>query len=247
MQKVIDFYKTYDESKRLTSDNRHRLELYRKQYLYKNLLQNSKRVLQISCGTGIHTKFILDTFPDIELFASDLVPEHCQETAKLKYKNLRVFQWDCTQKKPNFIHNIDTILVEGAWYHLNKEQRQYLIANLMSLNPSLIVIDFLSELHEVQQRLLQDKKFINPENGIREPFFFDNRDDAENLAFRIYANNYNVSICPIDLDLRFGYTDLNNVPEEEFLKFVEYLNNTIRVSKDFETVNYTEHGCYIIR
>ena len=59
--------------------------------------------------------------------------------------------------------------------------------------------------------------------------------------------NYNVSICPIDLDLRFGYTDLNNVPEEEFLKFVDYLNNTIRVSKDFETVNYTEHGCYLIK
>ena len=253
---VLDFYKGYNEDKRLTSgDNRHLLELLRKRYLYDYVLSDysKARILQISCGTGVHTKFLLDNFL-CHVFACDVVPEHVDKVEQLKglfgdkYPNLETFVWDCSERIPDFLSawKFDIVIVEGAWYHLDDNGRDNLLYNLRELAPDCIIMDFLSEFHEVQQQLLQHKTFVDPRNA-REPFHFDSLDTALWLRNKMRKFGYKTQAFPVDFDMRFGFRDLNEVPNREFEIFVDFLNKKFQPQDDLSIVDFTEHGSYIFK
>lgn len=245
---VNDFYNNnFDESTRLTgNDNRHKVELLRKRFLYKYLIEKvqPKKIVQIACGTGVHTKWLCETYPNIDIYASDIVSKHIEQIKD--YPNLIKQVWDCTTDIPDAYFGADLILVEGAWYHLNHLLRGKLISNINKINSKCIVIDWLSAWHDTTQRLLQDKHV--PEDFSRprpnEPFVFDTEWDLDFLS-NIYKR---VDLFPVDMDLRFGYVDLNYVDEETFHKYINLMNLTIQMYTSANTylMNTTEHGCYII-
>lgn len=242
----------FDESKRLSEgDNRHRVELYRKRFLYRMLIDQykPKTILQIACGTGIHTEWLCETFGDIEVTATDLLHEHI---AKIKdYKNLvHKLAWDCNTEIPNELlgNKYDLVLVEGAWYHT--EDRIQLVRNIKALAGGIVVIDWLSAWHDATQRLLQDKKMPNNWKCPRpaEPFVFETESSLNKLLDVFQPPKYKVQLFPVDLDTRFGYKDLNEVDEEQFIKFIDRMNWNIGLYDANQSfiLNATEHGCYVI-
>ena len=250
---VIEFYeKAFDEAKRLTeNDNRHLVELYRKRFLYGTLIKTHKpkSILQIACGTGVHTKWICENYPEISVVATDLVPEHVNKIGD--YPNLvNKLVWDCSKSIPNELRDkqFDLILVEGAWYHI--KDRSNLINNIKKLNGKVVVIDWLSAWHDTTQRILQNKEmpadWKNPRPS--EPFVFDTESDLDYIKNSFNYIEYNVKLFPVDLDTRFGYRDLNNVDNEQFIKYIDALNKNIGIYNSNQSfiMNVSEHGCYII-
>ena len=73
---VNNFYnQTFDENTRLSgNDNRHKIELYRKRFMYTKLIEefNPKTIAQIACGTGVHTNWLCETFPNIRCIDLDI-------------------------------------------------------------------------------------------------------------------------------------------------------------------------------
>lgn len=240
---TIEFYQNnFNEDNRLSlGDNRHKVELYRKRFLYHTLIEKyqPKNILQIACGTGIHTKWLYENYPQIDIIATDLVPKH------IKHINyVKSMVWDCCDKLPDTFEHFDMVLVEGAWYHI--KDKTPLIKNLKQLNPQVIVIDWLSAWHDYSQRLLQDKKlpldYANPRPN--EPFVF----DTEHSISLLSDLDYNIKLYPVDTDLRFGYVDLNNVADNIFNQYIEEMNKNIGFYDVNQTfiMNATEHGCYVM-
>ena len=186
---------------------------------------------------------------NLEIYASDIVPAHVEQLKD--YSNLHKRVWDCSEELPEEYNKIDLVLVEGAWYHLNWEKRKQLIDNLKKLTPNVIVIDWLSAWHDTTQRILQDKEMPNNITNPRpnEPFVFDTEIDLEVIKYYWRAVDYSIELFPVDMDLRFGYKDFNEVNYEEFKKFIYAMNENIHVYGPEQTfiMNATEHGCYIIK
>ena len=250
---VITFYNScFNENDRLSgNDNRHKIELLRKRFLYSKIIEELKpsNILQIACGTGIHTHWLCETYPDIEIYASDIVPEHVEQLNN--YPNLHKRIWDCSEELPKEYNKFDLVLVEGAWYHLDWEKRKQLITNLKKLTPNVIVIDWLSAWHDTTQRVLQNKKMPDNITNPRpdEPFVFDTEADLEMLQHDWEPLGYSMLLFPVDMDLRFGYKDFNAVNSEEFKKFICTMNENIQIYGPEQTfiMNATEHGCYILK
>ena len=246
---VNDFYNDkFNENDRLTqNDNRHKVELYRKRFLYKKYIDRlkPKSIVQIACGTGIHTHWLCENYPDIKIYASDIISKHVEQLKD--YPNLDKRVWNCIDEVPQEYYNADFVFVEGAWYHLNKEDREKLLTNIGKINPNIVIIDWLSAWHDTTQRLLQDKTvpedYKNPRPN--EPFVFDTEAD---LKYLYITKDYSVQIFPVDMDLRFGYKDLNDVSNEEFVKYIDLMNKVIGTydARQSYIMNTTEHGCYII-
>ena len=244
---VSKFYnEEFDENARLSgTDNRHKVELYRKRFMYSKLIErvNPKKIIQISCGTGIHTHWLCEHYPNIEIYASDIIPKHVEQLKD--YPNLHKRVWDCRDALPKEYLNADMVIVEGAWYHIPRSERYKLLDNLSEINPNIITIDWLSAWHDTTQRLLQNKRvpmnYRNPRPA--ESFVFDTADDLTALS-----TIYSVELFPVDMDLRFGYTDLNQVNNEEFMRYISLMNELITFYPATETfiMNATEHGCYIL-
>ena len=245
---VNDFYNDkFDESTRLSgNDNRHKVELLRKRFLYKYIIDRlkPKKIVQIACGTGVHTEWLCENYPNIDIYASDIIPKHIEQLKD--YPNLHKQVWNCLDELPWEYEQSDLVLVEGAWYHLAKSDRLTLLKHTPYLNPSCIIIDWLSAWHDTTQRLLQDeivpKDFTNPRPD--EPFVFDTEDDLYNLTK--YFND--IRLFPVDMDLRFGYTDLNSVDDNTFNNYIQLMNDNIKFysAENLYLMNTTEHGCYII-
>lgn len=243
---VQAFYDTFDESARLGGqDNRHLIELYRKRFLYSTLIDKykPKKIVQIACGTGVHTHWLCENYQNVKIYASDILAKHVEQLKD--FPNLDKRLWNCVTIVPEEYYDADIVLVEGAWYHLNWTERTMLLKNLRAINPKVVVIDWLSAWHDTTQRLMQDK--IMPANyrdpRPDEPFVFDTVDDLQKLkAFGT------VELFPVDMDLRFGYTYLNQVSKDEFLKYIEEMNKVITFYDSNQTfiMNATEHGCYIL-
>lgn len=246
---VNDFYNNkFDESTRLSgNDNRHKVELYRKRFMYSRLIErfNPKKIIQIACGTGIHTHWICENYPDIKVYASDIIPKHVEQLKN--YPNLHKRVWNCCDELPEEYLNADMVIVEGAWYHLTRNYRHKLLENIYKIHPTVVTIDWLSAWHDTTQRMLQNKKcpvnYRNPRPN--EPFVFDTVDDLNGL---VRNNFYAVKLFPVDLDLRFGFNDFNQVNDEEFEKYIELMNEQIQFYPPTESfiMNATEHGCYIL-
>ena len=245
---VQDFYNNeFNENDRLSgNDNRHKIELFRKRFLYKTIIDDikPKKIIQIACGTGIHTHWLCEQYPDIEIYASDIISSHVDQIKD--YSNLHKQIWDCVKEVPKDYYSADLVLVEGAWYHLNQQDRLTLLKNIAKMCPKIAIIDWLSAWHDTTQRLLQDKNmpqdYKNPRSN--NLFVFDTEDDLKFLT-ELY---FNVKLFPVDMDLRFGYIDFNQVSDDIFNKYIEVMNNTIQLydSNNIFIMNATEHGCYII-
>jgi hypothetical protein len=247
------FYEQYHEEERLTEmDNRHLVELYRKRHLYQMLISHykPKRILQLACGTGVHTKWLCENFPNIEIYASDLLEKHVKQVPS-NYPNLKDLRvWDCVNDPipESWPDNFGIILVEGAWYHLNQDQRKQMLKKLVGIWHNVMVMDYLSAFHEVTQHLLRYKQFNASafDKGVRPDscFTFDTAADIELLKdFYLPEDIYDYLV---DFDLRFGYEDLNKVPKEEFFKYIKFLNEHYQLLPWTATgLGMTEHGCYV--
>lgn len=246
--KTRTFYDDYDESMRLTQDNRHLVEYHRKKFLYGCLINayKPKTILQIACGTGAYTKCLCEIYPNIKITASDLIEKHVEQVPD--YPNLTKLVWDCSTEILKSFGQFDMILVEGAWYHLEYGDRIKLLDNIKKLNAKVVVIDWLSKFHEYIQRTLQDQttaNFYNPRSG--SPFVFDTEEDIKYFTKKDFRN-YKLRLYPVDLNIRFGFRDFNTLDAKTVRNFILDLNNHILLYSKQQTfiLNSTEHGCYVL-
>lgn len=122
------------------------------------------------------------------------------------------------------------------------------------MQPKIIVIDWLSFFHEVVQQVLRYKKFpdnLCAEEYLRPPFIFD---DCKTIKL-LEDYGYEVSLYPVDMDIRFGYEDFNKMSEDSFEVFMLLMNrincdsndNYLYDAHNTYLLNATEHGCYVLR
>jgi hypothetical protein len=57
-----------------------------------------------------------------------------------------------------------------------------------------------------------------------EPFVFETEHSLGKFLDVFRPPVYNVQLFPVDLDTRFGYKDLNEVDEEQFIEFIDRMN-----------------------
>ena len=128
---VVDFYtNVYDESKRLTKDRRHLVELRVKESVFKDYIKKPEYVIyDIGAGTGFWSNWMLDNVLYPHLYAFDLVPKHVAEinellSGKPGFKGacvLDVSRDDIFNEVMSELPKANIILLGGPLYHIKDE------------------------------------------------------------------------------------------------------------------------------
>lgn len=240
---IVDYYKNdYDESKRLTLDNRHKIEFDIKKRIYMLYItknHHDAKVLEISCGTGAYTIYLAQQ--GIDITACDLCEEHINKLdadAKKLGLDIKTFVCDATEL-PFDDGQFDVVIIGGALYHLDDEGKLKAIdeAYRVSKSYSHTLCDFLPKTHAIFQHLFRYKEFTeNVNDGI---FYYDDKENIEDLSYKSKFRDA-VSFMNIDCISRFAVSDINELPEKELQKFEDFLCDNILYN--VELINLSEHA-----
>lgn len=245
---IAEYYKhTYDESKRLCLDNRHRLEFIVKQRIYEHFigrLHKNAKVLEISCGTGAYTLPLAQQ--GIDITACDLCEHHIDilnENVKKSGLNVKTFVCNATSL-PVPDSQFDMVIVGGALYHLNGDDKVKVINETfrVSKEHSVVLCDFLPKTHAVLQHLFRYKEVKEDvDDGI---FYYNDKESIRTLCKCSEFKN-NVSFMSVDCVSRFDTPDINKLSDEEIINFADFLWNTVVWNE--ELVNLSEHAVVCLR
>ena len=122
MDNVLNYYKDYDEDKRLEKTNLHKIEyLTTLHFLDKFITPNSK-VLDLCAGTGAYSFYLESRGHSVT--AVDIVPKFV-EILRQKKKELSskidIHLGDARDLKKLNVNDFDVVLCMGALYHLKNE------------------------------------------------------------------------------------------------------------------------------
>ena len=257
MDKITDFYtNTYNENNRLglTTDRRHRVEREIKQRVFMNHIPANSKILDISCGTGVHTIFLMKQGHD--LTACDLVESHIDQlNANIKDANLPTIQTDvCNALNLPYTDNeFDVILLSGAIYHLSTIEDKLtaiLEAKRVCKDNGLIFIDFLPYEHGFIQMMLKYPDFLENADmfksygiGYKQDniFSFDKYHDLHTLLVKICNLNIKYAIGT-DSITRFINGNIDLMSDVVFEKYLDYIEE---ISYNHHNIDLSEHAMII--
>ena len=258
MNKVQQFYQTYDEDSRLVKDDYHRVEFITTLYFLDDYLRPGLKIIDVGAGTGRYAFYLAQK--NCCVTAVDIVPQYVKlmrEKAKQQSLNLDIFQGNAKNLSRFSDSKFDAVLCMGPLYHLKTEKgrREALYECLRILKPGGIIAAayvnrYASHLMEI---LREDKpldikflkKIINKglqagENS--DSFYFSFPAEIEQMM-----SDFNVrKEKNIGTD---GVTYLSGKRAKELneTEFKYWLNYHLKTCENESLLGYSLHGLYIGR
>jgi 2-polyprenyl-3-methyl-5-hydroxy-6-metoxy-1,4-benzoquinol methylase len=119
MNKIQQFYQSYDEDSRLVKDDYHRVEFITTLYFLDDYIKPGLKIIDVGAGTGRYAFYLAKQ--NCAVTALDIVPKHVasmQEQAKQQSLNLDIFQGDARDLSQFPDAQFDMVLCMGPLYHL---------------------------------------------------------------------------------------------------------------------------------
>jgi ubiquinone/menaquinone biosynthesis C-methylase UbiE len=170
LNKVQQFYQTYDEDVRLVKDNYHRVEFITTLYFLDDYLRPGLKVIDVGAGTGRYALYLAQQ--NCYVTALDIVPKNValmKEKGNRQSLNVDICEGDARDLSHFDDAEFDLVLCMGPLYHLKteKDRRKALNESLRVLKPGgIIAAAYVNRYASHLMKILQDDqpfdtKFLN--------------------------------------------------------------------------------------
>lgn len=257
MNKVIQYYNSYDEDGRLMRDNAHRTEYLTTLHLLDNYMKQGSSVLDTSAGTGRYSFYLAEkghsvTACDIVPMHIDIIRERMKTTSPLK----NVFIMNAMDMSVFGNESFDAVLCMGPIYHLkNINDRKKVIAECLRVlkNNGILFAAYINRqaayLLELKKEVTLQSEFLDDilkkgylAGSQSEVFYFSSPREIEEIM-----SEYNIQkLCNAGVDgVNYMLADkINGYSEADY----EYwLKNHIEHCTDPYLIGYSLHGLFICR
>lgn len=182
MDRYTETFKTWDKVASLYQDKFMELDVYNETYdfICNSITKDKAKILEIGCGPGNITKYILSRRPDFDLFGIDIAPNMI-ELAKINNPTASFAVMDC-REIDNIKTKFDAIVCGFCLPYLSQNDSQKLITdcyNLLNEN-GLIYLSFV-------EGDTKKSDFQISSSGDRTYFYFHN---LENLKTKFIDNKF---------------------------------------------------------
>lgn len=182
MDRYTETFKTWDKVASLYQDKFMELDVYNETYdfICNSITKDKAKILEIGCGPGNITKYILSRRPDFDLFGIDIAPNMI-ELAKINNPTASFAVLDC-REIDNIKTKFDAIVCGFCLPYLSQNDSQKLITdcyNLLNEN-GLIYLSFV-------EGDTKKSDFQISSSGDRTYFYFHN---LENLKAKFIDNKF---------------------------------------------------------
>ena len=182
MDRYTETFKTWDKVASLYQDKFMELDVYNETYdfICNSITKDKPKILEIGCGPGNITKYILSRRPDFDLFGIDIAPNMI-ELAKINNPTASFAVMDC-REIDSIKTKFDAIVCGFCLPYLSQNDSQKLITdcyNLLNEN-GLIYLSFV-------EGDTKKSDFQISSSGDRTYFYFHN---LENLKAKFIDNKF---------------------------------------------------------
>ncbi len=182
MDRYTETFKTWNKLASLYQDKFMELDVYNETYdfICNSITKDKPKILEIGCGPGNITKYILSRRPDFDLFAIDIAPNMI-ELAKINNPTASFAVMDC-REIDSIKTKFDAIVCGFCLPYLSQNDSQKLITdcyNLLNEN-GLIYLSFV-------EGDTKKSDFQISSSGDRTYFYFHN---LENLKAKFIDNKF---------------------------------------------------------
>jgi 2-polyprenyl-3-methyl-5-hydroxy-6-metoxy-1,4-benzoquinol methylase len=264
MKNVKDFYESYDEEKRITTDNARKTEFYLTTTILNEHIKPQHKILELGAGTGVYSFYYAER--GNEVMATDLLPMHV-EIIKRKIKEkgnhikLQTEVIDALDLSKYDNESFDVVNCLGPMYHLKeKEQRVKCIQEcLRVLKPGgMLAIAYINKHYIIHGVLVNQKEFFteNFVNGIMKKGT--HNDGGENcfytVAYFTSPSEMESFIREFEVDIvDHAATDgigtllrsfIDELEEEQYSAYLSYIKESCR---EKSILGLSNHGLLICK
>jgi len=245
---VKRFYENYEEGKRLSRDNAHKIEFLTTVHYLDKFLPKGSRILDACAGEGDYAFYLADR--GYKVIACDLTPKHIDSIKANPQANKLV-----GAEVANVLDlsrfddgSFDVVLCMGALYHLfDPTEREKCIAECLRVLKSGGIFAFayinrygvfMSEFY--RQRIPLDILTEMTKTGRIDVFYCMDFEEAQTLASKFPLDK----IADVNIDgLNYILTErLNAATDEEFAAYMEY---HLATCEQPAILSFGSHGLWI--
>ncbi|MEG0775204.1 class I SAM-dependent methyltransferase [Clostridium sp.] len=265
MKAVIDFYESYDEEKRITTDKARKTEFYVTITILNQHIKPHNRILELGAGTGVYSFYYAERGNHV--VATDLSPKHVEimkQKLKEKHSNINLCAEvvDAVDLSIYEGEAFDVVNCLGPMYHFKeKEHRIKCIQECIRvLKPGgLLAISYINKHYIIHGVLANQKEFFTKDfvddimntgthNDGGENCFFTVAYFTSPMEMESFLTEFHeveiidhVSTDGIGTLLR---SDIDELSEEQYDAYLSYV---IKNCKDKSTMGLSNHGLLICR
>jgi ubiquinone/menaquinone biosynthesis C-methylase UbiE len=258
MNKVKQFYQSYDEDSRLVKDDYHRVEFITTLYFLDDYIKPESKIIDVGAGTGRYAFYFAHN--RCVVTALDIVPKYValmKEKAKLQSLDVDILKGDARDLSQFKDGEFDAVLCMGPLYHLKtqKGREKALTECLRILRPGGIIAAayvnrYASHLIEIlKDNKPFDTKFLNKIiiKGVQagdksDSFYFSYPAEIEELLADLGVNKEK-NIGTDGVTYLLGRRN-NKLSETEFNYWLDY---HLKTCENKTVLGYSLHGLYIGR
>jgi ubiquinone/menaquinone biosynthesis C-methylase UbiE len=259
MNKVQQFYQTYDEDLRLVKDDFHHVEFITTLHYLNEYIRPGSKIIDVGAGTGRYAFYFAEKHCCVT--ALDITPKNVslmKEKTKRQSLNADIFQGDAQNLSRFDDAQFDTVLCMGPLYHLKTEngRKKALSECLRILKPGgIIAVAYLnrhaSHLIEILRGARPlDSKFLDKiiSKGIQasdktDSFYFSSPAEIEQMmADSSVSKERNIGTDGVTY-LLMG-KGANKLDETGFNYWLDY---HLKTCEKESLLGYSLHGLYIGR
>lgn len=249
---IDEFYKNYDEDKRLEKDNVHKTEYIISRYWIDKYLNKNIKILEIGAGTGRYSINLANegydvTSVDLSKHNIDILNSKINDNMKIK-----TYLGDATDLSMLKDETYDLVLCLGPLYHLYNDDMKKCIKEALRVSKKGAILffaylpsnfAFVKAINETPNYLKDyEMEYKNNFNLIdsRNQFVFLKPIEIENIMIECGVDKINnVTTNGIS---RLISDKVNAFDEKEFNIWIEYLKHT---SDDQNQLGYGQNSLFI--
>lgn len=264
MNSIIDFYESYDEESRLTTDNARRTEFNVTTAILNDHIKPQHCILELGAGTGIYSFYYAER--GNKVVATDLSPKHVEiMKQKLKEKvyelDLEIDVADALNLEQFENEGFDVVNCLGPMYHLKeKEQRVKCIEEcLRVLKPKgILAVAYINKHYIVHGVMANQKEFFTKSfvdnildtgkcSGEGENCFFTVGYFSSPIEMESLINEFGVEIIDHAAVDGIGTLLRSSIGELSEEQYGVYLNYVLKSCRDKSILGMSNHGLLLCR
>jgi ubiquinone/menaquinone biosynthesis C-methylase UbiE len=264
MKTVIDFYESYDEEKRVTTDNARKTEFYVTTTILNEHIKRQHRILELGAGTGVYSFYYAERGNDV--VATDLSPKHVEiMKQKLKEKDnhisMRAEVADAVDLRIYEDEGFDIVNCLGPMYHLKEKNHRVKCIQecLRVLKPGgILAISYINKHYIIHGVLANQKEFFTKSFVDEIMDIGTHIDRGENCFFTVayftspnemesFIRKFEVEIIDHVSTDGIGTLLRDHIDELSEEQYSAYLSYVAKNCRDKSTMGISNHGLLLCR
>jgi len=256
--KIVSYYKGYEEDKRATSSRENGLEFHYTKKLLSEYIAPESRVIEIGCGTGYYGMFFADKcahYTGVDL-SPDNVAVFNEKIAAKQKENIRAAVGDATALSEFSDNSFDVVLCLGPMYHLPQEERAKVFdeCHRIARPGAVLAFAYINGLGAYLSACVHDTMRLTYPNAETNHAVFELKTDDQLPGVFFFmspkeieheAKQKRLEVLK-NLGVNFGFTScaVDAMSEEQFKCYMEIAD---RMSNDPLCTGLSEHALLICR